>query len=93
MARRSARAAAATVKATDTTSLGAPKVRISSHRRPPAVGSADASIQELLLLPGFSWEQDLSWANLANVVPWNDVKRDDISGANHIDRLVHLGAV
>lgn len=61
MARRSARAAAAAVTTAVVASSIEPTVRIPGHRRPPAVGSTDAAIQALLLLPGFAWEEDLSW--------------------------------
>ncbi|KAJ4412451.1 hypothetical protein N0V82_008806 [Gnomoniopsis sp. IMI 355080] len=61
MTRRSARAAAVVANNTGVAPPGAPSVRIAGHRRPPAVGSADAAIQALLMLPGFAWEEDLSW--------------------------------
>lgn len=67
MARRSARAAAAVAAAAATAASGASAhaspVRVSGigHRRPPTAGSADATIQALLRLPGFAWEEDLHW--------------------------------
>lgn len=64
MARRSARAAAAAAATvTSNTSAYASPVRVSGygHRRPPAGGSADATIQALLRLPGFAWEEHLHW--------------------------------
>lgn len=60
MERRSARNAAATAAAV--ASPAAPVVRVpGSRRNPPAVGSLDAAIQALLMLPGFAWEKELSW--------------------------------
>lgn len=66
-ARRSARAAAVAARAAAAADTGAaaapavPGVRVSGRRNPPTAGSADAAIQALLMLPGFAWEEDLSW--------------------------------